>query len=309
MGNKTSKLEQKVRGPPTREEIYGLSHEQGANIHSMITDTIEKLDNQLAAKTKTKQDLIDESILMSEETISKELYQKECKKGKFAILVEGYIHEFRKKYKYVIPWEINSLCLMYYFEPMDRFSTKYSSSYMCISEDMLTSTNITRRMGRHYSFGKEIIRIGGSDNMVFSWTFKVIRFTDTFSIGIESVNESSVWGYSYKYRTIKRVTSDSVKREGVLIRKSDGIPREGASGYGPDIQDDDTIVMILNTKRKYVCFGVNGNQIKEDSKFNETSASWIAFSDIENMQFRMFIYMDGDWDSISIVNVGKRYLV
>lgn len=305
MGNKTSNLQQKATNVPSRGEIYGLSNEQAVNTNSMITDTIKKLDEALAAKTTTKQDLIEESILMSAESIKKGLYQKECKKGKFAILVEGYIHEFRKKYKYiyVVPWEINSLCLMYYFEPMDRFSTKYSSPNVCISDNMLTSTSI--RSGRYYSFGTEVVRIGGSDNMVFSWTFKIIRFTDTFSIGIESVNMSSGLSYSYKIKC-----ENGMKPNGVLIRSYNGLPDLDKRGYGPDIKDGDTIVMILNTKRKYLCFGVNGNQIREYSKFNANKhVNWIAFSDIQDMELRMFIYMDGDWDSIELVNFRKRYLV
>ena len=51
----------------------------------------------------------------------------QCELDKLVILVERYIHEFRKKFKYlyIIPWEINSLGLMYYFEPMDRFTDTF----------------------------------------------------------------------------------------------------------------------------------------------------------------------------------------
>ena len=217
------------------------------------------------------------------------------------MLIDGYIRELQNESEQMlIPTDINEICIDYFYEEWDRFCTKLLSyKNVIISDDGMTlKRDPSKSWGYESVFGEQLIESINND-MIYSWTFKILSRNSYLPIGIATEFKESGdfgdWDNSYFYNTLNG-----------NIRNAS---HQWHTNYGKQLNSGDTIKMVFNVKKGYLSYIVNGEVIKTKSEFNHSENDGIAFSKIEkakDLKYRMAVTMYSSNNSITIIDFTKQ---
>ena len=175
--------------------------------------------------------------------------------------MDGYIREFSKKCNDIlIPTEITLICLDYFYESWDRFSSQVlglEGTGIVLSEDQLSVTKTTTQLGFCSVFGESLIESMDND-IIYSWTFKIHQQNGYFPIGITTkfVHDFGVFGGCYIYNCY----SGSIM----------GTDQAWQGQYGPKLKADDRVKMVLNMHKGHLSYFINDKPVNNESKFNQS---------------------------------------
>ena len=215
-------------------------------------------------------------------------------KPKAALLDElcvfGYNRKKEKEYDVIIPPLVITLILSYFAE-MDYFD-KHKEQLMVISGK--TRNIVTNCVyGCHTVYGSQLIDLKSNRNVIYEWTFKCIKLSNYYAIGIDST-----------YDAVNEYPFNAELGESMITRKCYGLHGFGSGYASMDNVDDfvrfgyymsdgygtgDVIVLKLNAKKRSISFSKNG---RDYGSFDKDINLYV--------EYRVFVFLNETNDQVEM---------
>ena len=205
-----------------------------------------------------------------------------------------------------IPKEIKDIFFDYFYDCRDTFCAELAGVGMEISEDgsMVTYNPDEDEYGQSI-FGEQEIDSLNND-YIYVWKFEIIERTMLMMVGLSSAADVHLENpYSLTYFESHPYSYLCNGFNGGLSKNDDqvGDKERIQWNYAPKLRKGDIIEMVFDTRTKWLWYLINGKEIREESEFNSSNDTKVAFSDIatgKDIKYRMAVAIRKKGNSIRI---------